>query len=352
MNNIKRDDELILLAIEALAGILPEVEIHPLLEEESTTRGIELNYGNKKYKFEVIVKRNLSASSVLNALVGVFSARENRKNTILVSEYLTRNTTLLLKKNRILFMDTAGNAYLKNDDLLIFTNAGKRDSKAVKQKTNRAFYASGLKLIFNVLAFPGLVNAPYRTTAKISKVSLGSIGWVYRDLKEMGHLLQVDRNHKKTVERDKLFEKWTDAYGKTLRPGLLKGRYRPAGQTVRDFLEGAQDIPTRSGNTFLGGETAAYLCTGYLKPETLTLYTAGNILDLIKTLKLVPDESGPVEILELFWDMDYYRNNMPQCYRNGIVPYHLIYADLIIAGDERNLEGAKQVYEEHLRSLL
>lgn len=354
MNIIKREHELISLAFEAFKEILPEIEIQPIFEKEdgSSNLNLELIYREKKHEFNVIQKRNISDINALNTLVKMLNADKNLKETILVSEYISRNTAYLLKKNNILFLDTVGNAYIKAGDLLIFTADKKRGEKAAVQKSKRAFYTSGLKTIFNLLVFPELINQPYRTTVKISKASLGSIGWIFQDLKKMGYVIQIDKKQKKLINKDKLFEKWIEGYGEKLRPNLLKGRYRPTNKTLHELLKNSQDITIKFPDTFRGGEAAAELCTDYLKPENLTLYSADNILELIKTLKLVPDKTGPVEILEIFWDIDYYKKNIPQNYKAKIVPYHLIYADLVISGDERNLEGAKYLYEKHIQHLL
>ena len=102
--------------------------------------------------------------------------------------------------------------------------------------------------------------------------------------------------------------------------------------------------------TFWGGEIAAELCTGYLRAEKLTLYTTDNIMDIIKELKLVPDPDGSIEILDVFWDTDYYKIHHASSIKN-VAPVLLIYADLVISGDARNLETAKVFYEKYLQGI-
>lgn len=352
MNGKMKDQEIILSAVEAFKAILPEIEIYPKLSRtKNLGKGhLEIIYRNKKYKFEVLVKRNIAAPGAFNSLVKMPASMDKKPGTILVTDYISRNTAYLLKKNNVFFLDTVGNVHLKAGDMLIFLADKNKKKRMGTQRMKRAFYGSGLKIIFNLLVFPGLIEQPYRTIAGISKVSLGSIGWIFQDLKEMGCMIETDKNKKKLVSKDKLFEKWIEAYAEKMRPNLLKGRYRFA-DAGKARMKDRKDIYSDFPNTFIGGELAAELCSGYLKSETLTLYSADNILEIIKRLKLVPDNTGSVEILEPFWDTVYYKKNIVPPIESNIVPVLLIYADLVISGDERNLEGAKYLYEEHLQSI-
>ena len=94
-----------------------------------------------------------------------------------------------------------------------------------------------------------------------------------------------------------------------------------------------------------GGEPAASLLTNYLSPEQFTLYTNDSWQGLIQDLKLVPDESGNIEVLKMFWnENDIYREKY-------IVPPLLIYADLIGSHIGRNIETAKMILENELSNI-
>lgn len=55
---------------------------------------------------------------------------------------------------------------------------------------------------------------------------------------------------------------------------------------------------------------------------------------------------GDIEILKRFW-------NFPTLgERTDIVPALLVYADLLATGDDRNIETAQMVYEQHLAGLV
>lgn len=134
--------------------------------------------------------------------------------------------------------------------------------------------------------------------------------------------------------------RWAEAYRGTLRPKLQLYTYRFAqkesaanwrNQTVQGF--------------YWGGETGAALLTNFLTPEKFTVYTNQHRTEVMRQLRLVPDEQGPVEILQQFWPDD-----LPgQADRLvASAPPLLIYADLITTLDSRNQEAAKRIKAEYL----
>ena len=78
---------------------------------------------------------------------------------------------------------------------------------------------------------------------------------------------------------------------------------------------------TLNGDNFKwGGENAGALLTKFLQPEKFIIYTKDKN-ELMKSLKLVPDPLGEIEVLDQFWfDKESDEN---------IVPSLLAYADLI-----------------------
>jgi hypothetical protein len=345
MNKIMKEQEIIYLAVDSLKKRFPEIQVH------IDKNHINVVFDNKKNTFEIVFKKDLSGTNFLHSLVKNFSLGSKRKKKIVVSQHISNEIAYILKEKKIHFLDTHGNAYIQTDNVFIFTMDKHRVRKAESAWAKRAFYSSGLKLIFNLLNNPGLINENYRFLSKISGVSLGSIGWIIKDLRHKDYLLQMDKNKKKLINKEKLLERWIEDYADKLRLNLLKGRYRFAKDEIKKSRISAID---EFRGTFWGSEIAAELCTGYLKAERFTLYTTDNIVDIIKKLKLIPDPNGPLEILDAFWDTgnDYYSCPNPQLPGKKVVPVILIYADLVISGDARNLETAKVLYEKYLQNLL
>ena len=87
--------------------------------------------------------------------------------------------------------------------------------------------------------------------------------------------------------------------------------------------------------------------TRYLKPELITIYAAAQYLDqFLVANRLKTDITGDVEILERFWKPTV--DQQPQ----DMVPPLLVYADLLATGNQRNLETAKMIYEQHIVRLI
>jgi hypothetical protein len=100
-----------------------------------------------------------------------------------------------------------------------------------------------------------------------------------------------------------------------------------------------------------GGEVAAAILTGHLKPATYTLYLGAQagpetIPALVKEHRLRADPRGNVEILDAFWNVEI------ETARPDIVPPVLVYADLMATLDPRNLALAKRVRDEYIKHVI
>ncbi len=61
---------------------------------------------------------------------------------------------------------------------------------------------------------------------------------------------------------------------------------------------------------------------------------------------MTKDPDGDIEILAKFWDFeDEWRGR-------GLAPLPLVYADLIATGDPRNIETARNLYEDLKKRIL
>jgi hypothetical protein len=96
-------------------------------------------------------------------------------------------------------------------------------------------------------------------------------------------------------------------------------------------------------NANWGGEVAAAKLTRYLYPEIITIYTKKEYLNqLLMECRLKKDPNGEIEIIDQFWNFE---ENTE--YRDLVDPI-LIYADLVATGNQRNIETAKMIYDEHI----
>lgn len=255
---------------------------------------------------------------------------------LLITKYISTDMAEVLRKNEIQFIDTAGNAYINNYPLYIFIKGNKMPDIFIKTLPKRAFGLSGLKMIFALLLNDELIKKPFRTIAEEADVALGTVGWVMRDLRELGFLIDMGKQGEKLIQKEKLFNRWCIEYEEKLRPKLLIGRFTgPNNWWINYTLD-----PSYAQ---WGGEVAANKITKYLKPQVITLYVErNNYSNIIFKNKLRKDEKGDIEFLKRFWKLN--KTNE----FNGLVHPILIYADLLGTGIQRNIETAKVIYEKFI----
>jgi hypothetical protein len=336
-----KENELLELALEALRKNLPrQAEIRtvkplraPRLRADYLLRIV---MQGKEIRYYAEIKANVTKADKLLAMM---RKGEFDHPLLLVTKYINTQLADELKQNGTEFIDTAGNAFINQLPLYIFIKGNKPDIvKAPPLK--RAFKPAGLRVIYAFLCNPGLENKTYREIAAETGVALGTVDWIMKELKELGFLLAMGKRGQRLIQKENLFQRWVTAYPEQLRPKLTLGRFRGE----YDWWRQKTLDPLKAQ---WGGEVAAAKLTQYLQPQIITIYTTPQELDqlLIKN-RLKRDQTGDVEILKRFWKpAEIWK------YEDLVHPI-LIYADLLATGNERNIEAAKMIYDQHIVQLI
>jgi len=138
------------------------------------------------------------------------------------------------------------------------------------------------------------------------------------------------------TDKDRMIDEWTTLYPSLLRGSLELGR--------TDMADWWRDVPEMPDRCRFGGEPAAAMLTGYLKPATFTLYCANEVpREWITKARLRPDRDGNIEFLK-----SPIRFTAAAEYPQNPVPPLLVYADLVASGDSRTLETARLLREQYL----
>jgi hypothetical protein len=314
---------------------LLEVEPAGKIQPDAVLR-IDAPKGKPK-KFYAEVKGFITKATIGHAAEQI---RRFKKPGMLITRYVTPPMAERLKELNLTFIDTAGNAYINDPPLFVYITGRKKKDIPAAGRIARAFRLTGLKVVFALLCLPELVKAPYRDIAKAANVALGTVGWVIYDLKKLNFLVDRGRHGRKLINVEKLLDTWIHSYARELRPKLYIGRYNA---TTDEWWKKTDWQKT---GTFLGGEPAAARLTGYLKPETVTVYGPDEINKFLLKNHLIKDPQGKVEIYKTFWRFDY-----PWNYKECVPPL-LIYADLIATADDRNMETARIVYDQYIDRLI
>jgi hypothetical protein len=334
-------------ALERTTGIRGQVIERDLRDGQSYRPDaiIEIEANGQRYPYTAEIKRVDRFATLIDIKdQGIQDGQGTQP--LLVAPRLTTETAEKCRELDLQFIDAAGNAYLRGPGLYVLVKGQRptegEDLRLMGQEGKRAGTATHLRVIFALLCQPELLNAPYRNIVQIAGVALGTIGWVFNDLAERGFTTGGQRKGDRVMlEGKKLINEWITNYPIKLRPKLHPRRFKAP---KPDWWK-AVDIPQYGAQW--GAEVAAEKLTGYLRPNTVTIYLHGekgqrNLTQLVAENRLRPDANGDIEILDAFWDFDDAQPT-PQT-----VPPLLAYADLMATLDPRNIEAARLIHEQYL----
>lgn len=306
---------------------------------------VEIEANGQRHPYVAEIKR-VDRFAILRDIKNQYALHGQAHQPLLVAPRITTTTAEKCREFDLQFIDATGNAYLRGPGLYVLVTGQRpiegEDFLLIGQEAKRAGTATHLRVIFALLCKPELLNAPYRDIVQIAGVALGTIGWVFHDLTDRGFTTGGKRKGDRVMlERKKLIDEWITTYPIKLRPKLNPRRFKaPQPDWWKEV-----DI-TQYGAQW-GTEVAAEKLTGYLRPNTVTIYLhkkkgQQNLTRLVAENRLRPDAEGDIEILDAFWDFD---DEQPMA---QTVPPLLAYADLIATLDPRNLEAAKLIHDQYL----
>jgi hypothetical protein len=261
--------------------------------------------------------------------------KEKHPDLILVAGILYTKQREALRLRGINYLDATGNTFIRRGPLYFFIE-GQTEERPKKEMGNRAFTATGLKVVMQLLMDKELINQPQRRIAEKADVALGNIPKVIAGLKDTGYLLPLNKKEYIWENRKELLDRWVEEYETTLAPKIRKGFYQLKGDDWRELQWTTEE-------TVWGGEAAGELMTQYLRAEQLILYTQETRLNLMKNFRLIPDKKGRIEVREKFWQNEI---------KGLLAPPVLVYADLMITQNQRCLDTAQIIFDEHIQPKL
>jgi len=284
---------------------------------------------NQKKIFFVEIKKDVKNHQLFNIL----NYKNKFTNFLLVAEKLYPKVKKELRENRVNYLEGNGNVYINTGNLFLYVDTNEV-AKTQKEKGNRAFTKTGLKVIFHFLLKPKLINRTQREIAEVTNVALGNIPLIINGLLETNLIVRLDKNEYVINNYEELLNKWITEFEQTLKPTLFKQRFRFQNKD-KDW----RTVPLNTDKTVWGGEPAGDIITNHLRPEKFILYTKETTKELILNYKLLPDDEGEIMVYDMFWNNDYNTNTAPN---------ELVYTDLMITDDKRCKETAKLIFDEFI----
>ena len=211
--------------------------------------------------------------------------------------------------------------------------------------------AEGLKVIFLFLKKLESLNWNYREIERATGIPSGGIALVFSNLREMGFVRlegdNVRQGQSELIKRRELLYRWDLGYAEKLRPSLFYNRYRMAGsRSLYDLLD---DILGANANDriLIGGELGAALLVNDLHPQSATLIFAEDHYNLIMLLKLIPDPTGNIDVLDSFGTFNHFDKELSDGL--PLADPLLIRAELLLRGSNRLRVIADKIYNSFIK---
>lgn len=295
-----------------------------------------LHVAGIQLRYRCQVKRHIDR----NSLIDDMTARSNADdNALLVSTVLSAAMAARCRELDLQFIDTAGNAYLTDRKGILINVVGRKLEKGSVVDSDKTITPAALRLMFAFLAQPSMLNAPYREISSSVQVATGAIGKALEAMETRGFIGKAPSGARIINAPERMLSEWATGYISRIKPKLKKFRF-----AAPDTTNLQHDWTPAMRQSAWSGEIAAEQVTQHLNPATATIYMdieqTRDLPEMVKRHKLRGDPNGKIEVVQAFWNMDFFSENFPT------VPLHLIYADLLETNDPRNLLIAKQIHKK------
>ena len=280
------------------------------------------------------VDRRLALAQIKEQLKAAIADQFPGYLPLLVAPYMTEAMAEECRRIDLPFADAAGNLFLRTGTTLLYIVGRPRPDHM--RRAQKGVTPAGMKVIFALLCKPELAGMAYRQIGAAAQVALGAVGPVLQDLETRGFLGRRGKGTTTLERAEELMREWVVEYPAILRPKLNGRRYTADRNRTLD-------LDLKPLGAYWGGEVAAERLTRYLKAEHLLIYMRGEVKPLLIQGRMRLEADGDTEILDAFWNPELDRTENP------LAPPLLVYADLMMTGDTRNLETAKILYEQYLQ---
>lgn len=284
------------------------------------------------------VKTSHLTHSVANGLLSRVG-REAEK-WLLLATHVGRPLGKLLRDAGINYMDQSGNCFLRIEDHYIASIEGRR---AVRTEGARGMKAAGARILFALLAEPGLLHATYREIGDQAGASHKAARDAIARLARVGEVM-VQRRKREWLPggRRSAFERWLGDYDSILRPSLDFGRFRTQEQGPEQLDAKLAEFVAR-GSCQFGGLSAGYRLVEHYRGQGTLVHIRGQIKEFTRELRALRDPQGQLTVLRLPCEIAA-RGALP-----GTVHPLLVYAEMLHSRDERAREAAALVRTHYLR---
>jgi hypothetical protein len=191
------------------------------------------------------------------------------------------------------------------------------------------------QLLFALLSEPSLRHKSQRTIAKEIQMAHSTVSHGLAALVSDGDIIVSNRNHEIRINQaPHMLDRWLEFFSTNFKELTKPEIFRSSLQK----LDPSWWQSTAISDLYWSGDVAASRLGGNLRPERYLIYHAGQARqDVMRSLRLVPDPRGTIEMRRRFWKFSWPDEQV------GLVPLPLIYSDLMLTGDSRAAAAANAI---------
>jgi hypothetical protein len=333
--------------LEELPQIQTTATVEPFLVDNALADAFLTIYTpQNKLEYIVEIKSHLTYETLditINYINHIKQKLSNGQRPLLITDVLSSALVNELVEQNIEFLDTTGNIYLNNSSIYIFINNSffSKKSSSTPKITSRT-----LQFVYSLLQEPRILKSLPIDIAEFTGMDLSTVEESLENLYELNYLQRQLGGKYRIANYIKLLERWEMGYLENLRPELLIDTFSPIGN--RHFSDISQQITdvAKSEQFLIGGEFAAAILTGYLKPVSTVLYISeqANHRASATKLRLKPHPEGSITMLKQFGTKNQYKDNQYDYIADPL----LIHAELALHPDERLKETARRIYNQYI----
>ncbi len=284
----------------------------------------------------------LKQTHLTYALADLFLARHQgkvRARWILLAPYIGRKMAQYLARNRVNFMDLAGNCYIEIGMEHLAVVEGR--TPPPKPARGRGLGTAGNQVLFAILAKPHVLNESVRRVAELAGVGKTAVANTMLRLEEEG-LIGKGKRHRVILNREQILDRWLVGYVNMVRPRLTLGSFRTADLDPGTLEARIEKQLTGRVKWAWGGGPAAFRLDHYYRGTETILHITGGFEKLPMLLQAIPDKNGFLTVLMPPGPLAF-EGNLPRT-----VHPLLVYTELITSNDKRAIDAAKRIEERFL----
>ncbi|WP_189398712.1 type IV toxin-antitoxin system AbiEi family antitoxin [Arenicella chitinivorans] len=269
-------------------------------QTDASVGGALIQFDNSNARLLAELREWATSGGTRNLIQELSQETRSGYDKLLICDYISDEEGARLRAANVNYLDNVGNAYLDIPPIYVLIQGKKPKERFDADRGSKLFTETGLKVILALLADGNLLNASYRSIADHASVSMGTIGWVLRELKNQG-FIRSHGNQYRWLDRELLLRKWVDAFPDLKQKHLLGSYYCRHADWWKSIDLGRYEA-------VLGGELALAGAFPGFQPASGEIYVGRFKRDkLVRELKLSDVASAKsaqcvrVDVYSRFW---------------------------------------------------